>query len=71
MYIVIEDFFDLQDENRHYAVGDVFPRDGFVVTPTRLSELSGRDNLRGRPLIAEKKEEPKPKRKRGAKNGTT
>lgn len=70
MYIVIEDFHDLQDENRHYAVGDTFPRDGFGVTPNRLAELSGRDNLRGRPLIKEK-DEPKPKRKRGAKNGTT
>lgn len=70
MYIVVTDFYDLQDANWHYAVGDVFPRDGFGVTPTRLAELSGRDNLRGLPLIKEKDEQ-KPKRKRGAKNGTT
>lgn len=68
MYIVIEDFFDLQDEYRHYHVGDTFPREGYGVTPKRILELMGTDNIRRRPVIEEKKDEPKPKRKRGGKN---
>lgn len=69
MYIVIEDFFDLQDEYRHYHVGDTFPREGYGVTPNRLDELLGNNNLRGKPVIKEDiKETIKPRRKRGGKN---
>jgi hypothetical protein len=61
-YKVIKYFTDLQDDNFAYEVGDVFPRDGFGVLPSRIKELAGKENRRGEPLIEEvqeKEEEPK------------
>ena len=67
MYRVKEYFTDLQDENRAYNVGDIFPREGVKVSAERLAELASADNRRGRALIelvqttvqkAEKSEEP-------------
>lgn len=52
-YEVIKRFVDLQDNNHLYEVGDVFPRQGKVVTDERLSELSGPDNKQHTPLIKE------------------
>lgn len=54
-YKVIKLFADLQDGNHIYNVGDTFPRDGATASDERISELSGRDNLQGVPLIAEVK----------------
>lgn len=51
MYKVIKYFVDLQDGNRPYNVGDVFPRSGLEVKPERLAELAGSENRRGVPLI--------------------
>ena len=56
MYKVIERFKDLKDENRIYEVGDKFPRKGKRVSKARLAELSGSENRRGRPVIAEVEE---------------
>lgn len=53
MYKVIKLFADLQDNEHIYNVGDTFPRDGIKVTDERIAELSGCDNKRGVPLIAE------------------
>lgn len=50
-YRVIEYFTDLQDNNHAYHVGDIFPRDGVEVTPSRIAELSGSKNRRKMPLI--------------------
>lgn len=51
-YTVIEYFEDLQDNRYAYHVGDVFPREGVVVSAKRLEELSTNKNKRKRPLIA-------------------
>ena len=61
MYIVIEEFYDLQDYTetkqgniyRKYNVGDTFPRSGFDVDQDRIRELSSDQNRRGIPLIKE------------------
>ena len=59
MYKVIKLFTDLQDNNHKYEVGDIYPRDGFEVLPSRIKELSGKKNLQGVPLIEKIEEEPK------------
>lgn len=53
MYKVIRYFTDLQDNNRAYDVGDVFPHIdcGYPVSEKRLTELASRNNLQRTPLI--------------------
>lgn len=53
MYKVIEFFTDLQDNNRPYRVGDVFPHKdaSYPVSEERLAELAGNKNKQGKPLI--------------------
>lgn len=65
MYKVIRHFIDLQDNNRPYNVGDVFPHAdaGYPVSEDRIAELAGSENKQGVPLIAEEK----PKKKRAKK----
>lgn len=63
MYKVIKYFTDLQDGNHPYNVGDIFPREGFEVLPSRIKELAGKKNRQGEPLI-EEIEEPKKKSKK-------
>ena len=72
MYKVIRFFTDIQDNDRAYNVGDVFPHKdcGYPVTEMRLAELASRNNLQKTPLIryVEVKEETKkPATKRGKK----
>lgn len=50
-YKVIHNFFDLQDNNHPYQVGDKFPRQGAVASENRLKELSSANNRQGKPLI--------------------
>ena len=50
-YEVIRYFTDLQDNNHAYTAGDIFPREGLVVTPSRIAELSGKYNKQHTPLI--------------------
>lgn len=57
-YRVIEGFTDLQDNNRKYAVGDQFPRDGLQVSDRRLDELLTSKNRRQRPMIEAVEEAP-------------
>ena len=59
MYKVIERFADLNDNRHEYNPGDIFPREGFVVSEERLAELSTDKNRQKRPLI-EEVEEKKP-----------
>lgn len=60
---VIKQFRDLKDGRRLYRVGDIYPRAGLTPTKTRISELSGKKNKLGVPLIKELKEEkPAPKK---------
>lgn len=66
MYKVIKHFCDLQDENRPYHVGDVFPREGLEVSLDRLNELSGSNNKQGCPLIELAEKVPKKGTKKAA-----
>jgi hypothetical protein len=74
MYKVIKFFTDLQDSDRPYNVGDVFPHKdcSYPVTEKRLAELASRNNLQRTPLIryveeAVKEEPKKPAAKRAKK----
>lgn len=70
MYKVIKHFVDLQDNNRPYSVGDVFPHAeaSYPVSDKRLAELAGSENKQGVPLIQLVEEvEEKPKKKRAKK----
>jgi hypothetical protein len=71
MYKVIKFFTDLQDNNRPYNVGDIFPHaeTSYPVSEERLAELAGSDNKQGVPLIqlVEESAEEKPKKKRAKK----
>ena len=58
MYRVIAYFEDLQDKNRPYEVGDVYPKSDIKPTKERFIELATPKNRRHIPLI-EKVEEPK------------
>lgn len=58
MYKVIKLFTDLQDNNYKYQAGDIFPRDGLVVSQERLDELSSDKNRRHTPLIEKIEEMP-------------
>lgn len=53
MYVAIVRFADLTDGKRIYEAGDTFPRPGLNVTPERLKELEGCDNLARKPLIVD------------------
>lgn len=71
MYKVIRYFTDLQDNNRPYNVGDIFPHTecGYPVTEERLAELSTENNLQKAVLIRAVEDEPQeaPKKKRAKK----
>lgn len=58
-YEVIRDFTDLQDGNHIYRAGDKYPRAG-KGKKARIDELSGAENKRGEPLIAEEPEDGDP-----------
>lgn len=51
MYKVIKRFKDLQDDNYVYNTGDLFPREGLVVSEDRINELLSSSNLIGEPII--------------------
>ena len=55
MYKVISFFTDLHDNNHPYEVGDIFPREGVIVSEERIATLAGSDNKQKRPLIEEVK----------------
>lgn len=54
-YKVVKAFFDLQDNNFAYKVGDTYPREGLDVLPTRIKELASANNRQGTPLIKAEK----------------
>ena len=54
-YKVIHAFTDLQDSRTAYNVGDEYPRKGVHPSEERISELSGKKNRQGIPLIKEVK----------------
>lgn len=51
MYRVIKFFTDLQDNEYAYNVGDVYPRQGVVVSGERIAELASSENKQRTPLI--------------------
>jgi hypothetical protein len=57
MYIALEHFTDMQDNNFKYNPGDKFPRTGLEVSEERLKELSSNENRRGKAMIKLVKEE--------------
>lgn len=57
-YIVVEDFTDLQDKDKVYRKGDVYPNPvNKKISKKRLDELATSKNRIGAPLIKEIKEE--------------
>lgn len=58
MYRVIEAFEDAEDSRHPYEVGDAYPRKGHEPSEERVKALSGRGNVRKRPLIAEERKQP-------------
>lgn len=50
-------FTDLQDNNFEYHAGDIFPRQGYAPSESRIAELASVHNKRGRAVIEEVKEE--------------
>lgn len=50
-YRAIRYFTDLKDNNHAYSVGDIYPREGLVVSKSRIYELLGTDNRQHRPVI--------------------
>ena len=74
IYKVIKFFTDLQDDNRAYNVGDIFPHENasYPVSEKRIAELASGENLQGVPLIqlveeAVKTEPKKPAKKKAKK----
>ena len=68
MYKVVAEFYDLQDNFKHYLPGDTFPHDGIAVSESRLEYLASNRNNCGHPVIErveqpEQSEEPKPKKR--------
>ena len=64
MYKVVHKFFDLQDNNHAYSVGDTFPHNGVEVDAERIAELASDKNRLGVPRIEEIVEKPKRTRKK-------
>ena len=64
MYKVIKSFFDLQDNNYAYAVGDIFPHDNRAIEANRIQELASNRNKLGTQLIEEIIEKTKRTRKK-------
>lgn len=56
--MVIEDFTDLQDKEKVYRKGDVYPNPANKnISKERIKELTSSDNNIGRPVIEESKEQ--------------
>lgn len=51
MFIVINAFLDLKDNEHLYEVGDAYPREGIEPSEERIKKLLGSDNLQGQPMI--------------------
>ena len=64
MYRVIHKFYDLQDNNHAYYVGDTFPHNGVEVDAERIAELASDKNRLGVQLIEEVADKPKRTRKK-------
>ena len=54
-YKTIVEFYDAQDDNTLYKVGDPYPREGAEISAERIASLSSSDNASRIPLIEEVK----------------
>ncbi|WP_436966127.1 hypothetical protein [Staphylococcus shinii] len=56
-YEVLHKFIDLEDKNKIYNAGDIFPKPANKkVSHNRILDLTTSDNKRGKVLIKEKEE---------------
>ena len=68
MYKAITHFTDLQDNNYKYQAGDIFPRNGYNPSKSRIALLLSNKNKQGKAVIEEMPEEiPVDKPKKGRK----
>lgn len=51
MYKVLTAFFDLQDNNYAYSVGEKYPHGGIEISAERFAELESSKNKLGVPVI--------------------
>lgn len=54
-YTVIREFYDTQDDNRLYKVGDTYPAYGVETSDERIKSLASNDNVARVPLIEDSK----------------
>lgn len=59
-YVVIQYFYDMNDNNYVYRAGDEYPRRGYTPSEERIAELANANNRRGVAVI--KKITPKKKK---------
>ena len=59
MYKVLKSFHDLKDNGYFYSKDGTYPRQGYKPTAERITELSGKNNLQGVPLIKKIEKEKK------------
>jgi len=52
-YKVISNFRDLEDKRHRYKAGDVYPREGYEPSKSRIEELASNKNKQKKPLIKE------------------
>lgn len=52
-YIVIKEYVDLDDRHHLYMEGDVYPREGYTPSETRVKALLSGNNTIGVPFIRE------------------
>ena len=64
---VVKSFFDLQDNNYEYKVGDIYPRKDYKPTKARIDELAGNKNKLGEALIEVEQPKEDAKQKKQAK----
>lgn len=50
-YRALSYFEDMQDHNRKYHAGDIYPRHGYTPSEARIAELCGSKNRRGKAVI--------------------
>lgn len=53
MYRVIIPFTDAQDNDYTYGTNDIYPRNGYTPSKSRIKELLNGTNKRNKPLIVE------------------
>jgi len=64
MFLVIKAFYDLEDGNYLYSVGDKYPRTGARPSADRVLSLATENNKQGVSLIKEVKGKRSPKKEK-------